>query len=87
MNTPNIIPRVTHGQTNKQTDTRTNNYLIFRYKLSYHCSTVTKTAKPIQAIWTFKHKQRPGGTLVKHIARLCAHGGMQQWGTTGKHNH
>jgi hypothetical protein len=46
-----------------------------------HCSTVPKTAKPIQAIWSFKHKQCPDGTLVKHKARLCAHGGMQQWGT------
>jgi hypothetical protein len=25
--------------------------------------------------------QHPDGTLVKHKARLCAHGGMQQWGT------
>ncbi len=46
-----------------------------------HCSTVPKTAKPIQAIWLFKRKQRPDGTLVKHKARLCAHGGTQQWGT------
>jgi hypothetical protein len=46
-----------------------------------HCSTDPKTAKPIQAIsWSFKRKQRPDGTLVKHKARLCAHGGMQQWG-------
>jgi hypothetical protein len=46
-----------------------------------HCSTVPRAAKPIQAIWSFKRKQRPDGTLVKHKARLCAHGGMQQWGT------
>jgi hypothetical protein len=46
-----------------------------------HCSTVPRTAKPIQAIWSFKHEQRPAGTLVKHKARLCAHGGMQQLGT------
>jgi hypothetical protein len=46
-----------------------------------HCSTVLRTAKPIQAIWSFKLKQRPDGTLVKHKARLCVHGGMQQWGT------
>jgi hypothetical protein len=46
-----------------------------------HCSTVPKTAKPIQAIWSFKRKRRPEGTLVKHKARLCAHGGMKQWGT------
>jgi hypothetical protein len=46
-----------------------------------HCSTVPITPKPIQAIWSFKRKQRPDGTLGKHKARLCAHGRMQQWGT------
>jgi hypothetical protein len=46
-----------------------------------HCSTVSKTAKLIQAIWSFKRKQCPDGTLVKHKARLWAHGRMQQWGT------
>jgi hypothetical protein len=46
-----------------------------------HCSTVPRTAKSIQAIWSFKRKQRPDSTLVKHKARLCAHGRMQQWGT------
>ncbi len=46
-----------------------------------YCSTAPRAAKPIQAIWSFKHKQRPDGTLVKHKARLCAHGGMQQWDT------
>ncbi len=46
-----------------------------------HRSTVPRTAKPIQAIWSFKRRQRPDGTLVKHKARLRAHGGMQQWGT------
>jgi hypothetical protein len=45
-----------------------------------YCSTVPRTAKPIQAIWSFKCK-RPDGTLVKHKARLCAHGRMKQWGT------
>ncbi len=45
------------------------------------CSTVPNTAKPIQAIWSFKQKRRPDGTLFKHKARLCAHGRMQQWGT------
>jgi hypothetical protein len=45
------------------------------------CSTVPKTGKPIQAIWSFKQKRRPDGTLVKHKARLCAHGGIKQWGT------
>jgi hypothetical protein len=46
-----------------------------------YCSTVPRTAKPIQTIWSFKHKQHPDGTLVKHKARLCAHCGMQHWGT------
>jgi len=36
--------------------------------------------KTIQAIWAFKRKRFPNGELNKHKARLCAHGGMQQWG-------
>ena len=32
------------------------------------------------AIWSFKRKRYPDGTLNKHKARLCAHGGQQQWG-------
>jgi hypothetical protein len=36
--------------------------------------------KPIMSIWSFKCKQYPDGTLNKHKARLCAHGGMQTWG-------
>ena len=36
--------------------------------------------KPIMEIWSFKRKQYPDGTLNKHKARLCAHGGQQQWG-------
>ena len=36
--------------------------------------------KTIQAIWSFKRKRFPDGTLNKYKARLCAHGGMQQWG-------
>jgi len=31
-------------------------------------------------IWSFKRKRRPDGSLLKHKARLCAHGGMQTWG-------
>ena len=50
-----------------------------------HWTIVDKTslptnAKPIKAIWSFKRKRRPDGSLLKHKARLCAHGGMQQWG-------
>jgi hypothetical protein len=36
--------------------------------------------KSFQAIWSFKRKCFPNRTLNKHKARLCAHGGMQQWG-------
>ena len=36
--------------------------------------------KAILAVWSFKRKRFPDGSLNKHKARLCAHGGMQQWG-------
>lgn len=36
--------------------------------------------KAIKSIWSFKRKRSPAGELMKHKARLCAHGGMQQWG-------
>jgi len=50
-----------------------------------HWDVVRRTSIPagvktIQAIWSFKRKRFPNGELNKHKARLCAHGGMQQWG-------
>eukprot|EP00957_Ditylum_brightwellii_P193397 14725772-Ditylum_brightwellii.AAC.1 len=36
--------------------------------------------KTILLIWSFKRKRFPSGKLMKHKVRLCAHGGMQQWG-------
>ena len=36
--------------------------------------------KTIMAIWSFKRKRYPDGSLNKHKARLCAHGGQQIWG-------
>ena len=39
-----------------------------------------KDVKTIMAIWSFKRKRFPDGSLNKHKARLCAHGGQQQWG-------
>jgi len=36
--------------------------------------------KTIMAIWSFKRKRYPDGSLNKHKARLCAHGGQQTWG-------
>jgi len=34
----------------------------------------------VKAIWAFKRKLRPDGSLLKHKARLNAHGGMQIYG-------
>ena len=39
-------------------------------------------AKTVKAIWSFKRKRRPDGSLLKHKARLNAHGGMQIYGET-----
>ena len=44
------------------------------------CSDIPKEAKTILAIWSFKQKWYPDGRVLKHKARLCAHGGMQRWG-------
>ncbi len=35
--------------------------------------------KTIMSIWSFKRKHYPYGSLNKHKAHLCAHGGMQTW--------
>ena len=43
-------------------------------------SMMPQDMKTIMSIWSFKRKRLPDGTLNKHKARLCAHGGMQQWG-------
>jgi hypothetical protein len=43
-------------------------------------SSMPKGKKPIMSIWSMKRKRLPTGELLKHKARLCAHGGMQQWG-------
>ena len=47
-----------------------------------HRNTIPPGMKTIQAIWSFKHKLFPDGTLNKHKACLCAHGSMQQWGVS-----
>ena len=36
--------------------------------------------KTILAIWSFKRKRFPDGRINKWKARLCAHGGMQEFG-------
>jgi hypothetical protein len=43
-----------------------------------HCD-MPADSKTIMSIWSFKRKRYPDGTLNKHKARLCAHGGMQTW--------
>jgi hypothetical protein len=45
-------------------------------------TTIPPRHKTIQAIWSFKHKCFPDGFLNKHKARLCANGGIQQWGVS-----
>lgn len=57
-------------------DHRINNH----WKL-VHRSDIGNT-KTVKAIWSFKRKRRPDGSLLKHKARLNAHGGMQIYGET-----
>ncbi len=40
------------------------------------CCDLPDGTKTIMAIWSFKQKRFPDGTLNKHKAHLCAHGGM-----------
>jgi hypothetical protein len=49
------------------------------WTLTKHCN-LPQDTKIIMSIWSFKRKQYPDGTLNKHKARVCAHGGMQTWG-------
>jgi hypothetical protein len=43
-------------------------------------SVIPSGTKTILAVWSFKRKRYPDGRILKHKARLCAHGGMQTWG-------
>ena len=45
-------------------------------------SDLPEGAKTILAIWSFKRKLYPDGSINKYKAHLCAHGGMQTWGKT-----
>jgi hypothetical protein len=49
------------------------------WTLTISCD-LPQATKTIMSIWSFKRKQYLDGTLNKHKARLCAHGGMQTWG-------
>jgi hypothetical protein len=44
------------------------------------CKDLPIRTKNIMAIWSFKCRRFPDGTLNKHKARVCAHGGQQTWG-------
>ena len=46
----------------------------------YRRRSEVKNVRTIMAIWSFKRKRAPDGKLLKHKARLCAHGGQQRWG-------
>ena len=37
-------------------------------------------AKLLRAVWSYRRKRRPDGTLLKHKARLCADGSQQEKG-------
>ena len=37
-------------------------------------------AKMVMEIWSFKRNRYPYGSINRHKARLCAHGGQQTWG-------
>ncbi len=43
------------------------------------CKDLPSRAKTIMAIWSFKRKWFPDGTLNKQKTRLCAHGTQQPW--------
>ena len=43
-------------------------------------SEMPANAKTIPSIWSYRRKRFPDGRLEKHKARICAHGGKQQWG-------
>ena len=45
-----------------------------------HRSTIPTGTKRIKAIWSFKRKRYPDGSLNKHKARICCHGGQQEYG-------
>eukprot|EP00957_Ditylum_brightwellii_P101883 7765480-Ditylum_brightwellii.AAC.1 len=36
--------------------------------------------KQFMLVWSFKRKRHADGSLSKHKARLCCHGGQHQWG-------
>jgi hypothetical protein len=58
-----------------------NGHKIWGHWICIICSDMPSDSNTVMSIWSFKWKRLPDGTLNKHKARLCAHGGMQTWGT------
>ena len=55
--------------------------MVPRQQMKDHYATQRKLGKDIKReqimmIWSFKRKRHPDGTLDKHKARLCCHGGQ-----------
>ena len=56
---------------------------ILGYKEGKHFEIVRRSdtlGTIIKSIWSFKCKRDPSGSITKHKAHICAHGGMQRWG-------
>ena len=50
---------------------------VFDYQ---EISSFPKDAQLLNAIWSYRRKRRPDGTLLKYKSRICADGSMQQYG-------
>ena len=57
---------------------------IGAHEIDKNCTLVRRRElngkKNIMSIWKFNRKRTRYMRLIKHKARLCSHGGMQQWG-------
>ena len=59
--------------------------MVPRSEMKHHYNEMRMKGKDISReqimmIWSFKRKRHPDGTFNKCKARLCCHGGQQQWG-------
>ncbi len=55
---------------------------------SYHrLSSLPKNTKLLRAVWTYRRKRRPDGTVLKYKARLCADGSQQKKGIDYEENY
>ena len=50
---------------------------VFEY---HFMSELPPTAHLLNAIWSYRRKRRPDGTLLKYKSRICADGSQQQYG-------